>query len=109
MWFIFPQIQGLGYSDTAKYYAIGDLGEAAAFLRHSVLGSNLLRICNELLLLQGSDAHEIFGSPDNMKLKSSMILFSSLEEPEPVFQAILNKFFGGEKDHHTLRILEQLK
>jgi uncharacterized protein (DUF1810 family) len=109
MWFIFPQIQGLGYSETAKYYAITDLREAAAFLRHPVLGSRLLGICNELLRLQGSDAHEIFGSPDDMKLKSSMTLFSSLDAPEPVFGAVLNKFFGGEGDHRTLRILEQLK
>jgi uncharacterized protein (DUF1810 family) len=109
MWFIFPQIQGLGYSETAKHYAIEDLGEAAAFLSHPVLGSNLLGICNALLRLQSSNAHEIFGAPDDMKLKSSMTLFSSLNEPDPVFGAVLNKFFGGERDHHTVCILEQLK
>jgi uncharacterized protein (DUF1810 family) len=109
MWFIFPQIQGLGFSETAKYYAIQDPREAAAFLLHPVLGSNLLGICNALLRLQSSNAHEIFGSPDDLKLKSSMTLFTSLNELDPVFEAVLNKFFGGEKDHHTLRILEQLK
>src|SRR5206468_7623910 len=72
MWYIFPQIQGLGYSDTSRYYAINNLQEAEAYLKHSVLGRRLIEICETLLSLPGSDAHAIFGSPDDLKLRSSM-------------------------------------
>ena len=105
MWFIFPQIQGLGFSDTAKFYAIKDLKEAAAYIKHPVLGSRLLRFCKALLGLESSDAHKIFGSPDDLKLKSSMTLFSLVPGADPVFQTVLNKFFAGKKDEKTLRIL----
>ena len=105
MWFIFPQIQGLGFSETAKFYAIKDLTEAAAYLKHPVLGSRLLDFCNTLLGLKSNDAHKIFGSPDDLKLKSSITLFSVVPGADPVFQAVLNKFFEGKKDEKTLRIL----
>ena len=72
MWYVFPQIQGLGFSETSKFYAIKDMSEAEAFLKHSVLGERLLRICNELLKLQSDNANHVFGSPDDLKLKSSM-------------------------------------
>jgi len=105
MWYIFPQIQGLGFSDTSKFYAIKNLDEADEFLRHPVLGARLIGICNELLALPGNNATTIFGSPDDLKLKSSMTLFSSLDDPNPVFQKVLNKFFNGTKDYQTLRII----
>ena len=107
MWYIFPQIQGLGMSETSKLYAIKDIHEAAEFLNHPLLGSRLIRICNELLNLKSDDAHQIFGSPDDLKLRSSMTLFSSVPLADPVFQKILDKFFDGKEDEKTLSILEK--
>ena len=105
IWYIFPQVQGLGYSETSKYYAIKDMGEAEEFLKHPLLGSRLIQICNELLLLKSNDAYKIFGSPDDLKLKSSMTLFSSLQDASPVFSLVLDKFFNGTKDSKTLMII----
>lgn len=105
MWFIFPQIQGLGFSATSKLYAIKDIREAEAFLKHPLLGSRLITISNELLKLNSNDAHTIFGSPDDMKLQSSMTLFSSLKNAGPVFDLVLQKFFKGIKDRNTLQRL----
>jgi uncharacterized protein (DUF1810 family) len=105
MWFIFPQIVGLGYSDTAKFYAIKDKEEAEAYLAHPVLGKRLHEISSALLKLDDDDATSIFGSPDDVKLRSSMTLFSSLENPDPIFQSVLNKFFNGKKDQKTLQLL----
>jgi uncharacterized protein (DUF1810 family) len=107
MWYIFPQIQGLGFSETSKFYAIKDVDEAEAFLQHPVLGKRLIEICNELLSNPGNDAHKIFGSPDDVKLKSSMTLFASLNNTDPIFQKVLDKFFGGEKDSKTLQIINK--
>ena len=106
MWYIFPQIQGLGSSETAMYYAIKNIDEAEAFLAHPVLGKRLIEISNELLSLQENDAHQIFGSPDDLKLKSSMTLFSSLNNTNPAFQSVLEKFYQGTKDDRTLRIIK---
>lgn len=108
MWYIFPQIQGLGFSETSKFYAIKDIDEAEAFLKHPVLGSRLVEICNELLQLKSNDANRIFGSPDDLKLQSSMTLFSSLQT-HPVFQLVLDKFFNGTKDNRTLQIIDKQK
>ncbi|MCC8423711.1 DUF1810 domain-containing protein [Mucilaginibacter sp. UR6-11] len=105
MWYIFPQLQGLGHSDTAKYYAIKDIDEAEAYIKDSVLGQRLIEICTELLKLQSDDAYEIFGSPDDLKLKSSMTLFASLPDAYPVFQSVLQKFFNGQPDEKTLHLL----
>jgi uncharacterized protein (DUF1810 family) len=105
MWFIFPQIAGLGFSETSRYYAIKDLQEAAGFLSHPVLGSRLINISRELLKQKTNDAHRIFGSPDDLKLKSCMTLFSMLPEADPVFKTVLEKFFKGEKDIKTLRLI----
>jgi uncharacterized protein (DUF1810 family) len=105
MWFIFPQIAGLGFSETSRHYAIKDLQEAAGFLNHPVLGSRLINISRELLKLKTNDAHRVFGSPDDLKLKSAMTLFSMLPEADPVFQTVLEKFFNGEKDIKTLRLI----
>jgi uncharacterized protein (DUF1810 family) len=107
MWYIFPQIQGLGFSETSKYYAIEDINEAEKYLKHSILGARLITICNELLKLTNDNANKIFGSPDDMKLKSSMTLFSSVPNADPVFKAVLQKFFNGKEDDNTLRILQQ--
>jgi len=105
MWYIFPQIQGLGFSETSKFYAINDINEAEEFLKHPVLGSRLINICKELLTLKSNDANKIFGSPDDVKLKSSMTLFSSLPDTNPVFQLVLQKFFKGTEDSMTLQII----
>lgn len=106
MWYIFPQIQGLGFSETSKFYAIKNNREAEEFLNDPVLGRRLIEICNELLNLQTSDPHKIFGSPDDIKLFSCMTLFSSLTNTNPVFQKVLNKFFNGKKDEKTLVIIQ---
>ncbi|MGH2647582.1 MAG: DUF1810 domain-containing protein [Ginsengibacter sp.] len=105
MWFIFPQIQGLGFSPTSKLYAIKDTSEAKIFLHQPLLSRRLIEISNELLQLESNDAHAIFGSPDDMKLQSSMTLFSSVHDANPVFNLVLKKFFNGIKDMNTLRRL----
>jgi uncharacterized protein (DUF1810 family) len=105
MWFVFPQIKGLGYSEISKRYAIRNREEALAYLQHPLLGARLLQISEALLQLQGNDAYQIFGSPDDLKLKSSMTLFSSLQDASPVFSSVLDKFFGGTKDAKTLHLL----
>lgn len=105
MWYVFPQIQGLGISETARFYALDDQAEAAAYLAHPVLGRRLLDISTALLGLASNDAHAIFGSPDDLKLQSSMTLFAALPGASPVFQQVLDKFYQGKKDERTLRII----
>ena len=105
MWYVFPQLKGLGLSETAKFYSIEDVEEAKAFLQHPVLGSRLVEISEALLKLPSSDAYGILGSPDDMKLKSSMTLFAALTGASPVFQQVLVKFFGGTQDEKTLRLI----
>jgi uncharacterized protein (DUF1810 family) len=105
MWFIFPQIAGLGSSETSRYYAIKDLQEADDYLKNPVLGSRLINISRELLKLKSNDAHRVFGSPDDLKLKSSMTLFSMIPGADPVFQQVLEKFFNGGKDIKTLNLI----
>jgi len=109
IWYIFPQIQGLGFSETSKYYAIKNIEEAQEYLGHLVLGARLVNICNELLKLNENNANKIFGSPDDLKLKSSMTLFASLPNTNPVFQLVLDKFFNGIKDCKTLQIIDRQK
>ena len=106
MWYIFPQILGLGYTEISKKYAIIDLNEATEYLRHRILGPRLILLCHVLLGQKTNDAHKIFGSPDDLKLKSSMTLFSQVQFADPVFELVLDKFFNGLKDHITLRILD---
>ena len=105
MWYIFPQIQGLGFSSMAQHYAITDAAEAAEYLKHPVLGSRLLEISKALLTLPGSNATNIMGSPDDLKLRSSMTLFGTVPGADSVFQAVLDKFFGGAPDAKTLQLL----
>ncbi|MDB5016882.1 MAG: calpastatin [Mucilaginibacter sp.] len=107
MWYIFPQIQGLGFSETSRFYAIKDINEARKYLKHPVLGGRLIDICKALLQLEDNNATSIFGSPDDMKLKSSMTLFAALPETDPVFQSVLDKFFNGLKDTKTLEIMNR--
>ncbi|WPU99055.1 DUF1810 domain-containing protein [Mucilaginibacter sp. cycad4] len=106
MWFIFPQIDGLGFSEMSKRYSIQDIREAEAYLAHPILGVRLIAISRELLNLSGSDARIIFGSPDDMKLRSSMTLFSCIPGSDEVFGLVLKKFFDGNKDPHTLALLK---
>lgn len=109
MWYIFPQIAGLGLSDTSKYYAINSIAEARLFLNHEYLGYNLKEISFELLNLKTDDAYSVFGSPDHLKLKSSMTLFSYVEGNEyNVFKRVLEKFFNGTYDNKTIEILNKL-
>ncbi|MBD2716627.1 DUF1810 domain-containing protein [Microvirga sp. STR05] len=107
MWYIFPQIQGLGYSETARFYAIQSQPEAEAYLQHPTLGPRLVEISEALLALDISDATRIMGSPDDVKLRSSMTLFGALHGTNLVFQRVLAKFFGGNQDEKTLQILRQ--
>lgn len=105
MWYIFPQMRGLGRSDTSRYYAIQSLDEAKAFLKDPYLGKNLLEISNTLLALDTNNATEVFGKPDDWKLKSCMTLFSIISEDGSVFHKVLDKFFYGKPDKRTLKIL----
>lgn len=109
MWFIFPQLAGLGSSAMAQRYAIGDLAEARAYLAHPVLGARL-RDCSRLVLaVQGATVHDIFGSPDNMKFHSSMTLFAQAAPAEALFRECLDKYFGGVPDRATLDLLDKEK
>ncbi|MBQ9044833.1 MAG: DUF1810 domain-containing protein [Oscillospiraceae bacterium] len=105
MWYVFPQIQGLGYSSTAQYYAIKNLEETKAYLQHPVLRERLLEISGALLTLDTHSASEVFGWPDDMKLRSSMTLFAEAEPECSVFQQVLDQYFNGRKDDKTLAIL----
>ena len=105
MWYIFPQVTGLGFSETSRYYAIKNLDEASAYLQHPILGPRLVEICTVLLKLDNNNAGDIFGNPDDMKLRSSMTLFAEVEGADKVFKLALDKFFKGLKDDKTLRLL----
>lgn len=109
MWFIFPQISGLGFSDVSKFYAIKNLEEAKAYLQHEILSKRLIEISNELLLQDTDDATLIFGNPDDLKLHSSMTLFAIAEDEnhDNVFEKVLTKYFKGRYDRNTVEILEK--
>ncbi|TDQ11189.1 DUF1810 domain-containing protein [Pedobacter metabolipauper] len=109
MWYVFPQIQGLGFSETSKFYAIQDMNEAEAYLNHRVLGPRLIMVSEMILKLEGTNAYQIFGSPDDVKLHSSMTLFASVPGSHPVFEKVLKQFFNGLKDCKTLKIIGLLK
>ena len=106
MWFIFPQVAGLGFSETSKFYELKNIGEASSYLRHPILGPRLIKISKALLAIEGKTANQIFGSPDDLKLKSSMTLFNALQNTDPVFGAVLNKYFNGIKDLKTLQSIK---
>jgi uncharacterized protein (DUF1810 family) len=105
MWFVFPQLAGLGRSSMAQRYAISSLDEARAYLAHPVLGPRLLESCDALLAVPDRSAQEILGGIDAMKLRSSMTLFVRVAPARVVFGQILQRFFGGEEDQATLRLL----
>jgi uncharacterized protein (DUF1810 family) len=105
MWFIFPQVLGLGYTSTSMLYGIKDLDEAAAYLSNEILGKRLVEISNVLLALETDDARQVFGGTDAMKLRSCMTLFSLAPGADEVFQLVLDKFFNGKKDDKTLQLL----
>ena len=107
MWYIFPQLRGLGRSSTAEYYGIQSLDEAAAFLAHPVLGANLREISGALLALEGDNPTEIFGWPDDLKLRSSMTLFAAVSPENSVFHRVLDKYYGGRPDELTMLRLER--
>ncbi len=106
MWYIFPQIAGLGSSETSRFYAVKDRAEAELYLAHPVLGARLVEISEALLEIEGKTANQIFGSPDDVKLKSSMTLFGALKNTNPIFQSVLDKYFNGTNDLRTLQLID---
>ena len=109
MWFVFPQLKGLGLSSTAQFYGIESLEEARAYLAHPVLGPRL-RDCVEMVLaVRGRTAHEIFGSPDDLKLRSCLTLFAEVGGGQSVFDRALRQYFGGQPDHATLELLARAR
>ncbi|HLZ91122.1 MAG TPA: DUF1810 domain-containing protein [Candidatus Acidoferrum sp.] len=105
MWFIFPQLKGLGSSPTAIRYAISSKREAEEYLKHSILGPRL-RLCTELVMLvEGRAIEQIFGSPDHLKFRSSMTLFANATTENKIFQDALQKYFAGMPDHLTMERL----
>ncbi len=105
MWFIFPQALGLGFSEYSQYYGIRSLDEARAYLAHPVLGVRLRECFETLLRLEGRSAHQIFGSPDDWKLRSCATLFSLISPPDSVFHQVLEKYFDGQVDQKTLLLM----
>jgi uncharacterized protein (DUF1810 family) len=105
MWYIFPQIAGLGQSAMSQRYSIKSLAEARAYLEHPVLGPRLTQCVEALLTLQDRSADDIFGFPDEKKLRSCATLFAAISESESVFHQLLAKYFNGEQDPMTLRLL----
>jgi uncharacterized protein (DUF1810 family) len=108
MWFIFPQIDGLGSSSTTRRYAIKSLEEARRYLQHPVLGQRLAACAEAVLAVQGSSVSDIFGFPDDVKLKSSMTLFEAAAGAGSVFARILDQCFDGKRDERTLHLLKKL-
>ena len=106
MWFIFPQIDGLGSSATARHYAIKTREEARAYLDHPVLGARLVECCEAILKVHGKSASEIFDFPDDLKLRSSMTLFATVAAGESVFTRVLERYFGGKPDERTISLLD---
>jgi uncharacterized protein (DUF1810 family) len=105
IWYIFPQIEGLGFSPMSRLYSIKTVAEARSYLAHPRLGSRLVECAEAALSVEGRSASEIFGSPDDLKLKSCATLFATVTPPDSVFARLLDKYFGGERDGKTLQIL----
>lgn len=106
MWFVFPQLRGLGRSALAQHYAIRDLAEARAYLAHPVLGARLRECCRRTEAVEGRTATELFGQPDDLKFRSCLTLFAAASGDEPLFCRLLAKYFAGRDDPATLRLLE---
>lgn len=107
IWYIFPQLKGLGFSANSQYYGIENMGEAIDYLSHPVLGKRLIEICKALYALPTNNATAILGNPDDLKLKSCLTLFSCVPNADPVFEQLLAKFFNSDKDNQTLQLLKQ--
>lgn len=105
MWFIFPQIAGLGFTDYNVLYGIKNLEEATQYLQHPVLGKRLIEISKAVFEINGKTANDIFGKPDDRKLKSCMTLFAQITKTDPIFQKVLDKFYQGNKDEKTIELL----
>jgi uncharacterized protein (DUF1810 family) len=105
MWYIFPQVDGLGVSSTSRRYAIKSVAEAEAYLRHPLLGPRLLESAQATVDVKGRSAFEVFGTPDDMKLQSCATLFASVSPAGSVFHQVLDRYFGGEPDDRTLGLL----
>lgn len=109
MWYIFPQIRGLGFTDYNVYYGISNIDEAKDYLNDPILGKRLIEISEAVFNHQGKTALEIFGKPDDRKLKSCMTLFSQIQNTNPIFQKVLEKYFMGLSDEKTIAILTAQK
>ena len=105
MWYIFPQVEGLAFSATSQRYAIKSVAEAKAYLDHPILGPRLLECAEAVLQVDGRSAVEIFGSPDDLKLRSCATLFASVSPPDSVFDRLLRKYYRGGRDGKTLQLL----
>jgi uncharacterized protein (DUF1810 family) len=105
MWFVFPQLRGLGKSPTARFYGIGSKREALDYWRHPVLGARLEQCTRLVLAHTDKTAHEIFGSPDDLKLRSCMTLFREVAPEQPLFGQVLQRFYDGQPDRRTLELL----
>jgi uncharacterized protein (DUF1810 family) len=104
MWYVFPQYAGLGHSSTAARYAIKSLDEARAYLAHPLLGPRLIECTEAALSVEGRTAREIFGSPDDLKLRSCATLFAQISPPGSAFERLLATYYGGEPDRRTLEL-----
>jgi uncharacterized protein (DUF1810 family) len=107
IWFVLPQIEGLGHSSTSMHYAIKGLAEARAYLNHPVLGPRLIECAEAVLAVEGRTASDIFPYPDDLKLRSSMTLFEGAAQPGSVFGRVIDKYFQGKRDERTLQLLKQ--
>jgi uncharacterized protein (DUF1810 family) len=105
MWYIFPQVDGLGQSTTARFYSIKSIDEARAYLQHPILGSRLIECAQAVIGVHGLSAAQIFGTPDDMKLLSSATLFACISPPGSVFESLIEKYYASRRDESTLRLL----
>jgi len=108
VWYIFPQIEGLGNSDTIKLYAIKSLEEGRAYLKHPVLGPRLIKACEILLSLKDAPMDEVMGFPDDLKLLSSMTLFEALSDSNSIFTKVIDVYFDSERDEISLKLIKEL-
>ena len=108
VWYIFPQIEGLGKSDIAKLYSIKSLEEGRAYLEHPVLGQRFIEACEVLLSLKNTSIDEVMGFPDDLKLLSSMTLFETISKPKSIFTKIIEVYFDGERDKNSLEIIQSM-
>jgi len=107
MWYIFPQYEGLGFSPVSIHFSIKSPDEARAYLGHTILGPRLRECVDALLSINGRSAHQIFGSPDDLKLKSSMTLFAFVSPKESIFERVIDKYYEGQRDQKTIELFRR--